>query len=304
LSKSQSQFLNFLSFNPSDRVNAGGKWLRLGTDSHAHMQMPRKVFVMIRISRRVGFSLRRRPGLAMSLIAGLGFCLTWPSASEGAKLSRFLTAEDVAGRLVLDQNGQQIQLPIKGDRHPELAKGTTPTYLAIPLHGGEHLPGSIQTLITGPQQGQNPVGPLNLNTLVKLNLDNVLSTSRLAVVDTPAQDYLVEFLPRKAHSSSSLDKAVGSATNTANELSHLLNAGSTQFSKLTQSGMTDLEKFLHISSKTSTLKPNLNLEAQVLSGDGQPAAVPEPDTWIVFTVLIAGTAILRKRLFSRVCTNG
>jgi hypothetical protein len=253
--------------------------------------------VMIRIGHRVCFLLHRRPGLAMSLIAGLGLSLTWPSPSEAAKLSRFLTAGDLAGRLVLDQNGQQIQLPIKGDRHPELAKGTTPTYLAIPLQGGEHLPGSIQTLITGSQQRDNPVGPLNLNTLVKFNLDNVLSTSRLAVVDTPTQNYLVEFLPRKAHTGSTLEKAAGSASSTFNELSHLLNAGSTQFTKLTQSGMTDLEKFLHISSKTSTLRPNLNLEAQVLTGDGQPAAVPEPDAWIVFTVLIAGTALLRKRLF-------
>ena len=81
-----------------------------------------------------------------------------------------------------------------------------------------------------------------------------------------------------------------------NELSHLLNTGSAQFTKLTQSGMNDLEKFLHISSKTSTLKPSLNLEAQVLSGDVLPAAIPEPSTWIVFAGLIAGAAMLRKRL--------
>jgi hypothetical protein len=260
--------------------------------------------VMIRIGRRVGFLLRRGSGLAASLIVGLGLGLTWPSSSEAAKLSRFLSGQDVAARLVLDQNGQQIQLPIKGDRHPELAKGTTPTYLAIPLHGGEHLPGSIQTIITGSQQGENPVGPLNLNTLVKLNLDNELSTSRLAVVDTPTQNYLVEFLPRRANSGSSLDKVAGTARNTVNELSHLLNAGSAQFTKLTQNGMNDLEKFLHISSKTSTSKPSLNLEAQVLSGDVVPAAIPEPSTWMVFAGLIAGAAILRRRLPCRICTNG
>ena len=75
--------------------------------------------MMIRIGRRVGFPLHRRPGLAMSLMVGLSLGLTWPSPSEAAKLSRFLTARDVAGRLVLDQNGQQIQLPTAGDRHPE-----------------------------------------------------------------------------------------------------------------------------------------------------------------------------------------
>ena len=177
-----------------------------------------------------------------------------------------------------------------------MAKGSTPTYLAIPLYRGEHLPTSIPTLDTGSQQGENPVGPLNFDVLVKSNLDSALTTSRLAVVDTPTQNYLVGFLPRRAHSGSSLNTAVGAATNTVNELSHLLNTGSAPFTKLTQSGMNDLEKFLHISSKTPTLTPNLNLEAQVLNGRVLPAALPEPSTWMVFTGLIAGAAVLRKRL--------
>ena len=258
--------------------------------------------MMIRIGRHVGFPLHLGPGLAISLMMGLG--LTWPSPSEAAKLNRFLTAQDVAGRLVVDQIGEQVQLPTAVDRHPKLAKGATPTYLAIPLHGGEHLPASIQTIITGPQQGENPVGPLKFDTLVKSNLDTALSTSRLAVVDTPSQNYLVEFLPRRAQSGSNLNKAAGTASTAVNELSHLLNAGSDQFTKLTQSGMNDLEKFLHISSKTSTLKPSLNLEAQVLDGNVMPAAIPEPNTWIVFATLISGAITLRKRLSRQVCRNG
>jgi hypothetical protein len=257
---------------------------------------------MIRIGRRVGFPLHRGPGLAISLIVGL--VLSWPSPSHAAKLNRFLTAQDVAGRLVLDQIGEQVQLPIAGDRHPKLAKGAMPTYLAIPLHGGEHLPGSIQTIITGPQQGENPVGPLKFDSLVKSNLDTALSTSRLAIVDTPIQNYLVEFLPRRAQAASSLNKAAGTASATVSELSHLLNAGPAQFTKLTQSGMNDLERFLHISSKTSTLKPSLNLEAQVLNGDVMPAAIPEPRTWIIFAALISGAVTLRKRLSRQVFPNG
>ncbi len=239
----------------------------------------------------------------MFLMVGLGLSLSWPSRLEAAKLSRFLTVQDVAGRLVLDQNGEQIQLPTAGDRLPKLTKGTTPTYLAIPLHGGEHLPGSIQTLITGSQQGANPVGPLNFDSVVKSNLATALSTSRLVIVDTPTQNYLVEFLPRRADSGSALEKAAGTATTTVNEISRLLNAGSAPFTKLTQSGMNDLEKFLHISSKTSTLKPSLNLEAQVLGGDVVPAAIPEPSTCVIFSALIAGAAVLRKRLSPRICTN-
>ena len=196
--------------------------------------------------------------------------------------------------MILDQNGQRIQLPTAGDRHPNLPKGSTPTYLAIPLHGGEHLPGSIPVLETGSQQGENPIGPLNFDTFVKASLNTTLNTARLAIIDTSAQNYLVEFLPRRAHSGSSLEKAARTATNTANDLSHLLSTGSTQFTKSTQSGMAKLEKFLHISSKTSTLTPSLNLEAQVLSGDVVPAAIPEPSTWIIFTGLIAGIAVLRK----------
>ena len=257
--------------------------------------------MMIRIGRLVCFSRHPGPGLAISLIVVL--VLTWPSSSEAAKLNRFLTPHDVAGRMVLDQIGEQVQLPTPGDRHPKLAQRATPTYLAIPLHGGEHLPASIQTIITGPQQGENPVGPLKFDTLVKSNLNAALSTSRLVVVDTPSQNYLVEFLPRRAQSASSLNKAGGTSSNPVNELSHLLNAGSAQFTKLTQSGMNDLEKFLHISSKTSTLKPSLNLEAQVLDGDVLPAAIPEPSTWIVFATLISGAITLQKRRSRHVCPN-
>ena len=219
--------------------------------------------------------------------------LAWPGPSQAARLTRFLTSDDLAGRIVLDQNGQTIQLPTADDRHPEVAKGSTPTYLAIPLHGGEHLPASIPTLETGSQQGENPVGPLNFDSLVKTNLDATLAKSKLAIVDTSTQNYLVEFLPRREHSTLSLDKALGSASNAVNGLSNLLN--SNPLSKLSQSGMSELDKFLHISSKTSTSTPSLNLEAQVLNSDGMPAAVPEPGTWMIFAGLIAALSHLYQR---------
>jgi hypothetical protein len=248
---------------------------------------------MIRIGRRIGFPVPGGPGLAISLMLGLSFGLAGPSYSEAAKLDRFLSAQDLAGRMVLDQNGQQIQLPTASDRHPELAKGSTPTYLAIPLYGSEHLPASIPTLETGSQQGENPVGPLNFDAIVKSNLNIALGTSKLAVVDTPTQNYLVGFLPGRAHSGTSLDNAVGTASDTLTELTHLINTGSAPFTKLTQSGVNDLEKFLHISSKTSTLTPSLNLEPQILNGDVLPAALPEPSTWMVFASLIAGVALFQ-----------
>jgi hypothetical protein len=243
---------------------------------------------MTRTGRRISFSLRRAPGLAMPMILSLGLAWMWPCPAEAAKLSRFLTAQDLAARIMLDQNGQPIQLPTAADRHPELAKGSTPTYLAIPLDGGEHLPASIPTIETGSQQGENPVGPLNFDTLVETNLNATLAKSRLAVVDTPSQNYLVEYMPRRQNSASI-------ATGTVNELSHLLNTGSAQLTKLTQNGMNDLEKFLHIRSKTSSSTPILNLQAQVLTGDVAPPPIPEPSTWMIFAALIVGGALHGRR---------
>jgi hypothetical protein len=250
--------------------------------------------VMTQIGRRVGFPLHIGSGMSLILAVVLG--LACPSPCDAAKLSRFLTAKDLTGRLVLDQNGQQLQLPSASDRHPEIAKGSTPTYLAIPLDGGEHLPASIPTIETGSQQGENPVGPLNFDGLVKVSLNSTLTASKLAIVDTPAQNYLVELLPGRTHGGSASDTAAQTATSTVSELSQLLNTGSTQFSKLTQSGVNDLEKFLHISSKTSTVVPSLNLEAQLLSSNASPAAVPEPGTWMIFAGLLAGAAVLQRRL--------
>jgi hypothetical protein len=232
----------------------------------------------------------------MSLIVGSAVGWTWPSASEAAKLDGYLTSVDLAGRLVLDQNGQQLTLPTADDRHPTLPSGSTPTYLAIPLNGGEHLPSSLPTLDLASQQGETTVGPLNFDALIKAKLDTTLHASRLAIVDTPSRNYLVEFLPGPVHSTSGKQKAGESTGDPVNELTHLLNTGSNQFSKWTQSGMNELERLLNINnSKTSSSKPSLNLEAQLV---GSPLAspIPEPSTWLVFAVLIAGAAGLKMRL--------
>jgi hypothetical protein len=219
--------------------------------------------------------------------------LAWPAQSEAARLNRYLNSEDIAGRMILDQNGEQIPLPTAGDRHPALSSGSIPTYLAIPLKGGEQLPGSIPTLDTGSQPGQQPAGPLNFDSVVKANLDATLSTSRLAVVDASTGNYLVEFLPLRGHSGS--PNAVGGAGSTLSDLANLLGTPEKQINKLTQGGMNELDKLLHISSKSSTLIPNLNLEAQVLGRGVLPAAAPEPSTWLLFLGLAAGAGILQRR---------
>ena len=215
--------------------------------------------MMTRIGCRSAFPLHCGPRLVPCLMLVLALGLTWPSHAEAAKLSRFLTSEDLAGRILLDQNGQQLQLSTANHHRLVLPDGSTPTYLAIPLSGGEQLPGSIPGLVTGSQPGATTVGPLNFDAQVTAALDTDLNKSRLAIVETPDRNYLVEFLPGRGESGS----ATGS--NAASELAHLLSTGSTQLTKLTQNGMNELDKLLNISgSKTSTSRPSLNLEAQVL----------------------------------------
>jgi hypothetical protein len=256
--------------------------------------MPWKGSAMVGFIPRRCYPGRCGPLLTVSLI--VVFSLTCCSRGEAAKLSHYLTSEDLAGRMVLDQSGQQIQLPSAKDRHPELPKGSVPTYLAIPLYGGEHLSGTIPMIDTGSQPGENPVGPLSFDSLVKTNLDATLAQTRLAIVDTSTHNYLVEFLPRRSRSGPSLDNPVS-------ELSNLLTAGSNQLNKLTQGGTNELEKLLHISTKTSPLIPSLNLEAQVLDSTVTPAAVPEPATWVLFMGLIVSTVVFSKRLFRREVTG-
>jgi hypothetical protein len=223
--------------------------------------------------------------LATSWVYGLALARN----VDAAPLRRFLTHEDVAGRMLLDQNGQQIELPTAGHPHAQLPSGSIPTYLAIPLDGGEHLPGRIPTLNTGSQQGDTIVGPLNFDPAVKVSLDSMLSSSRLAVVYTPSRNYLVELLPRRSTT----------ATNPVSELSHLLSTGSAQWANLAKGSLNELEKLLNINTppaiKVPAANPALNLEAQVL-GSPLPAPIPEPSTWMVAASLIVGSVAMGRHM--------
>lgn len=233
--------------------------------------------------------------MVKSLIVCGALGWSWPTVSEAAKLDRYLTPADLAGRMVLDQNGQQLVLPTASDRHPVLPDGSTPTYLAIPLNGGEHLPGSLPTLNALSQQAETPVGPLNLDALLKANLDATLAASRLTIVDTPSRNYLVELLPGRVHANAAKHQTGGTLSNPVTDLTQLVNTGSNQLNKLTQSGMNELERLLKIrNSQLSSVKPSLNLQAQLV---GSPLAspIPEPSTWLIFAGLIAGASGLKLR---------
>ena len=94
--------------------------------------------------------------------------------------------------------------------------------------------------------------------------------------------------------------AKSSSNSSTDELSRLLNTGSSTLTDWTNKGITELEKVLDIkSSKATATKPSLNLEAQVIESP-QPLAspIPEPSTWLLFSVLL-GAAGLRQRLRHR-----
>jgi hypothetical protein len=272
---------------------------------------------MARIGCRLRTPLYLGPQLVVSSVLALVVGLALPLRSEAAKLGQFLTAKDLSRPLLLDQNGTQLQLPSSSHLHPSLTAGSTPTYLALPLYGGEHLPVATPTIDAGAQAGSNSIGPLDLNTLVKAQLNAALDTSGLAVVDTSKQNYLVEYLPHFARShqestsgsgttstsSTSTRKTTSSSSST---LSKLLTAS--QWDKWANSGLSDLKNLLNIKSSSSnstssTSKHNLVIEAQILgpndqaSGPGSvlPSPIPEPSGWMIFAILL-GTAGLGYRM--------
>jgi hypothetical protein len=266
----------------------------------------------------------------MYWVLSLSLGLAVPTPCQAAKLSTYLTAKDLGQAEVLDQNGTPLPLGSLHQSRGEVSDaGSTPAYIAVPLYGGEHLPAGIATLVAGLQAGETTVGPLDLSAALKANLDAALAASAtgMAVVDTPKQNYLVEYLPRYARSLSAstttpqakngvstwlatVAPGAGQTTTTAthstkassssaaDELSRLLTSEQNAMSSLSAKGVAELEKLLDINtSKPTATKPSLNLEAQVLtSPQVLPSPIPEPSTWLVFG-LILGAAGLRQRVW-------
>ena len=262
---------------------------------------------MARIGCRIRFPVfrgsRSRDRVAVALVLVLG--LAAPSRSDAAKLSSFLTPKDLARPMLLDQNGVQLQLPSGQHAHPAFPQGSTATYLVIPLSGGEHLPAGTSTIFTG--QGGAAVGPLDFNAAVTAQVNTALAASGLVAVDTPHQNYVVEYLPRLSRSLASFTTGVPGAsstatastpaattTNVSNELSQFL-GGTLSVGQLAKNTVNDVESLLHIkSSKPTATKPSLNLEAQVIDPP-LPSPIPEPSSWLTFGLII-GALELHRRL--------
>ena len=263
--------------------------------------------------------------LVLSSVLAFGVACNWPLPANAAKLSTFLTPQDLARPILLDQNGRQLQLPSPAHPQPLPPPGSTPTYLAIPLLGGEHLPAGMPTFHASSSPGDTTTGPLGFDPTIKAELSAALSTFQQAVVDTTNRDYVIEFKPHRnpppsgsapgaglatstqpagtgtatvlgSPSGSSLSTT--SASNPVSELAQLFKGGTIPWSQWSVSSVNAVENLLDIkSSKPTATKPSLNLEAQVLDSP-LPAPIPEPGTWLFFGLILAAIAIgptLRRR---------
>jgi hypothetical protein len=296
LSTSQTQISIIVKFNIRTAIPCGKS--AAGYEFLLARAKPRKGSVMARIGCRIQFPvIRSVAALVLSVLLSLGA----PSRSEAAKLSSFLPAKDLARPVLLDQNGEQLQLP--SGHHPASAfpQGSTPTYLVIPLSGGEHLPGGTSTIFTG--QGGAAVGPLDFNASVVAQVNSALATSGLVAVDTPQQNYVVEYLPRLSRSlagpitsaASSASTPAATANSVSNELSQFL-GGTLSLGQLAKTTVNDVENLFHgKSTKPTATKPSLNLEAQVLNPP-LPSPIPEPSSWLIFGAAIGAIALQRQVL--------
>ena len=173
--------------------------------------------MMARIDRRILLPVIQRSAARCALSILLNLAV--PSRSDAAKLSSFLTPKDLARPVLLDQNGQQLLLPSANRPQLAIPQGSTPTYLAIPLFGGEHhLPAGTSTIFTG--QAGAATGPLDFNASVVAQVNAALAKSGLVAVDTPHQNYVVEYLPRLSRSLAGLTTGVPGASATAPRRNH------------------------------------------------------------------------------------
>jgi hypothetical protein len=139
--------------------------------------------------------------LATSLAVGLGLGLA-PAAPRQSRASQIasrikLDAEDLDHLIVLDQNGQTIQLPTKQQSGPVvLTDGAVPRYIVYQVGGDDPLPKGFPTVDSGSaNSNQTTTGPLHLDALVKAQLDQTLAKHGRAAVYNGQDIYLVKPLP-------------------------------------------------------------------------------------------------------------
>ena len=287
--------------------------------------MARKTFLNgFQYAPRFGSVPARLRGLmVLGVVLGLG--TGRPPDARGSGIFRGLTAKDRSQPILLSATGEEIALPSSGQAASALSSGKIPAYLVFPLDGGEHIPAHTPTIATGPQPGEDAVGPLDLTPTVRGPLNADLLASRGAIVNAPNGSYAVAILPRYARAlaqaTSSMSPATGgdSATSvitsmlgltpkanwtilgvSTSELSQWYKAGAKEISHLTSLGTAGVSKSLGV--KVTPTSNGLNVAAQELipptstnlAAEGTAVVTPEPGGWLVFG-LILGAAALRRR---------
>ncbi len=132
----------------------------------------------------------RATSLALGLAMGLAPSALWQSrAAQIASTIKF-DAEELDHPILLDQNGQTIQLATKQQ------SGAVPSYLAYQFDGGDSLPKGFPTVVSeSANSNQTTTGPLRLDALVKAQLDQTLANDGRAAVYTGQDTYLVKPIP-------------------------------------------------------------------------------------------------------------
>jgi hypothetical protein len=121
-----------------------------------------------------------------------------PGQSRAAQIASTieLEAEDLNHPIVLDQNGQTIQLPTKQQSGPiVLTDGAVPSYIAYQVDSGDSLPKGFPMVVSESASSNHTTGPLHLDALVKAQLDQTLAEDGRAAVYTGQDTYLVKPIP-------------------------------------------------------------------------------------------------------------
>ena len=264
---------------------------------------------------------RLRGLMMLGLVLALG--TGRPTIARGSGIFRNLTALDRSQPILMAQDGEAISLRSPGHPASGPASRAMPAYLAFPLHGGEKIPARTPTVATGPQPGDNAVGPMALTTKAQAQLNADLLSSRGVIVNAPDRSYAVAMLPRYAralaHAASSTPAASGGypsgSTSVASvlgitpqsdwmingipssKLSQWFKTGTREISHLTSLGVNGVSKTLGL--KVTPTSSGYNVAAaEVLappsasSTAGTPAVpAPEPGSWIVFGLILAAAGL-------------
>ncbi len=127
---------------------------------------------------------------AFGLAMGLTPSAVWQSRAAQIASTIKLDAEELDHPILLDQNGQTIQLSAKQP------SGSVPSYIAYQVDGGDSLPKGFPSVVAdSANSNQTTTGPLHLDAAVKSQLDQTLAKDGRAAVYTGDSTYFVKPVP-------------------------------------------------------------------------------------------------------------